>query len=360
MLIRVTLPTHYHSEPPARARAFARVQCRRRRKPPAHKFDFPTELVGMTADVRLYYDPQLGQRGMDLAQQVKLNVEQTYVNCRNYFAIAGQPVNVIIAPVNNQTDGTGGAYHWGYNFDTGGELYCDAAFGNPLMTNGLIVAELTESFMDAQNKGWDCGGSNGEALSRFLAEFESGGPAGALAAFATGPMWDRAGRPNRIDATAPTDQDAISIGCGIVYLYWMMSKGYTAAQITQAGCPDGSLASNYTALTGATNPWKNFSAAVAALSGGVTSDDPWRAAAGVALQHSAYRRGADRLGLIRRLGRFIRHDDGAACGEHAADAVADRDPGIGDLDGGDAAHLADALPQRVHAVHAVMQRHHWR
>ena len=360
MLIRVTLPTHYHSEPPARARAFARVQCRRRRKPPAHKFDFPTELVGMTADVRLYYDPQLGQRGMDLAQQVKLNVEQTYVNCRNYFAIAGQPVNVIIAPVNNQTDGTGGAYHWGYNFDTGGELYCDAAFGNPLMTNGLIVAELTESFMDAQNKGWDCGGSNGEALSRFLAELESGGPAGALAAFATGPVWDRAGRPNRIDATEPTDQDAISIGCGIVYLYWMMSKGYTAAQITQAGCPDGSLASNYTALTGATNPWKNFSAAVAALSGGVTSDDPWRAAAGVALQHSAYRRGADRLGLIRRLGRFIRHDDGAACGEHAADAVADRDPGIGDLDGGDAAHLADALPQRVHAVHAVMQRHHWR
>jgi hypothetical protein len=62
----------------------------------------------------------------------------------------------------------------------------------------------------------------------------------------------------------------------------MMSKGHAAAQITQAGCPDGSLASNYEALTGGTNAWKDFSAAVAALSGGVTSDNPWGAATAVA------------------------------------------------------------------------------
>jgi hypothetical protein len=37
---------------------------------------------------------------------------------------------------------------------------------------------------------------------------------------------------------------------------------------------------------------------------------------------------------------FVRHDDHAACGEHAADAVADRDLGAGDLRGGGAAHLA--------------------
>ena len=79
---------------------------------------------------------------------------------------------------------------------------------------------------------------------------------------------DRAGRPNWIDATESTDQDALSTGGGIVYLYWMMSKGHTAAQITQAGCPDGSLASNYTALNGGTNAWWDFSAAVAGLAGG--------------------------------------------------------------------------------------------
>ena len=62
----------------------------------------------------------------------------------------------------------------------------------------------------------------------------------------------------------------------------MMSKGYTAAQITQAACPDGSLTSNYTALTRGTNAWRDFSAAVAGLAGGVTPDDPWGAAAAVA------------------------------------------------------------------------------
>src|SRR5437899_1833695 len=99
--------------------------------------------------------------------------------------------------------------------------------------SGLFVAGLAESFMGAKNKVWDCGGSNGEALSRFLAELESGRPRGALAGFSTGPLWDQAGRPNWIDATEPTDRDGASIGCGVVYLYWMISKGFAAAQITQ-------------------------------------------------------------------------------------------------------------------------------
>ena len=54
------------------------------------------------------------------------------------------------------------------------------------------------------------------------------------------------------------------------------------------------------------------------------------------------------------LGRFVRHDDCAGGGEHAADAVADRDLGAGDLGGGDAAHLAHALPEGAHAgMHVV-------
>jgi hypothetical protein len=284
MPIRMTLPTHFSSEPHARAQAFAHVQSVRRHKPPHHKFDYPTELVGSTPDgkVTLYYDPQLGAPGKDLAEKVFAMAEKTFADCQNFFGIAGQPVNVIIAPLNHATDGSAGAYHAGCSFNPGGDLYCDAAFGNPVMTNGLVVAELTECFMGAQNKGWDCGGSNGEALSRLLAEIESGGPAGALAAYATGPAWDHARRPNWIDATESTDTDAVSTGCGIVYLYWMMSKGYTAAKITQAGCPDGSLASNYHALTGQTTAWSDFIAAVRALPHGITSDNPWGAAVPVA------------------------------------------------------------------------------
>ncbi len=118
-----------------------------------------------------------------------------------------------------------------------------------------------------------------------LAEQASGGPGGALGAFATGPAWaDNTGTwppPNWIDATEPTDGDLISIGCAAVYLYWMASQGYTFAQITQAGCSDGSLASNYMALTGKSTAWADFSAAVGALPGGVTGDDPWAGAAPV-------------------------------------------------------------------------------
>ena len=62
----------------------------------------------------------------------------------------------------------------------------------------------------------------------------------------------------------------------------MMSKGFTAAQITQAACPDGTLASNYATLTRGTNAWQDFNAAVAGLPAGVTSDNPWGTTAAVA------------------------------------------------------------------------------
>jgi hypothetical protein len=280
MPLRWTIPTSGLLDPHERARALGRHSANRRRAAaagPAKGFDFPTELVGATPDgnITLYFDPSLGKPGADLARQIFAMLGTTYADSRAYFNVPAQPANVIIAAVSGATDGSGGAYHYGCNFNPGGDLYCDAAFGNPPLTNGLIVAELTESFMGEQNKGWDCGASNGEALSRYLAELESGGAQGVLAGFSTGPLWDQAGRPNWVDATDPTDQDGASIGCGVVYLYWMMSKGFTAAQITQASCPDGTLSSNYSALTGTNSAWTDFIAAVGTLSQGVTSDNPW-------------------------------------------------------------------------------------
>jgi hypothetical protein len=269
------------TDPSRKAKAFqhqwANRSARRLAAAAAGGFDFPTTLVGVTPDnlMTVYYDPSLGQPGADLAQQVLAQGQQAYGDCQAFFGVAGQPVNVIIAALNDLTDGTAGAYHYGCSFNPGGDLYCDAAFGNPQMEIGLVVAELTESFMGAQGKGWDCGGSNGEALSRVLAELLSGGPDGSLAGYATGPAWDQSGQPNWIDATESTDQDSVSTGCGVVYLYWMLSRGFTPAQVTQAGCPDGTLASNYFALTNTATAWDDFSAAVAALPGSLVSDNPW-------------------------------------------------------------------------------------
>jgi len=289
MSLRFTLPTHVLSNPSKHALAFNRHHANRRLRAAsgaAGGFDFPTQLVGTTPDGRttVYFDPSLGQPGADLAQGMLARASDTYSRCQLFFGVSGQPVNIIIAAVNGATDGSGGAYHYGCSFGQGGDLYCDAAFGDPDLTNGLVVAELTESFMGAQNRGWDCGASNGEALSRYLAELLSGGASGALSAYATGPAWDQDGRPNWIDATEPTDRNPDSTGCGLVYLYWMTSRGFTAAQITQAGCPDGTLASNYAALTGGSaTAWPDFSSAVSALPAGVTSDDPWSASAGLTI-----------------------------------------------------------------------------
>jgi hypothetical protein len=53
--------------------------------------------------------------------------------------------------------------------------------------------------------------------------------------------------------------------------------GHAPAAIIAAGCPDGSLESNYQALTGKTTAWADFVAAVNALGSAISTDDPWPA-----------------------------------------------------------------------------------
>ncbi len=277
--VHLTLPAATHADPFLRADAFAAHHANRVASTgaAATRFDFPTQLVDTTPDglVTVYVDPALGQRGTDLATQFLAAVPAAVARCAAWFGTPMQPVICIIASFQGETDGTGGAYHYGCDFASGGDIYLSFAAGNVPMEIGLFVAELTECFMADGARGWGCGASSGEGLSRVLAEQASGGPGGALGAFATGPTWFGAGMPNWVDATEPTDGDDVATGCCVAYLYWMASLGYTFAQIVQAGCLDGSLASNYTALTGKSTAWADFSAAVGALPGGVTGDDPW-------------------------------------------------------------------------------------
>ncbi len=248
------------------------------------QFDFPTSLVGTSkwvgADgggVNVYYDPSLGTAGLANAQNVLAKIDDLMAYCDSVFGVKGKAGNVIVAAVNNVTDGSGGAYHYGcaFNADGQGSDWYEDMSADPQETFGLVMAEVCESYMGLQNKGWNCGGSGGEGLSRFLAEIVSGGPGGSLGGFASGPSWDGA---DWISKDQGTDGDYPSIGCAILYLWWMTSLGYTPAQIVQAGEPDGTLATNYAALTGkpATQAFSDFKAAVAAA-GGPTSDNPWNA-----------------------------------------------------------------------------------
>jgi len=239
----------------------------------APNLDYPATQVGVVGNVTVSYDPSLGQQGLDLANQLLGAVDAPYQDMQTFFGVSGSAVTALIAPLSGNNDGSGGAYHYGCDFAVGSILYLDATFAsavNPLNFEvGLYVAELSECFMGAQGLGWVCGSSNGEGLSRYLAETET--PAGTLDAFATGPAWAQAGFPDWVSTTEATDQNSVSTGCAIVYIYWLRSLGYTIAQIVQAG--GATLADNYQTLTGKTTAYADLLAAVQPLT--VTSDNPF-------------------------------------------------------------------------------------
>lgn len=237
-------------------------------------FDYPAKEVGVAGNVSVYYDPGLGTAGSDLAKQLLGAVSGPYQDMQAFFGITGGAVSVVIAPLSGKNDGSGGARHYGCNFSSGGILYIDATFANatvnPLSLGiGLYVAELSESFMGPQGRQWNCGYSNGEALSRFCAEHET--PPGTMAAFSTGPAWDRAGRPDWIDRTEDTDQDPVSTGCGVVYLHWLRSLGFSIPQIVQGG--GATLSTNYEALTGKKTAYSDLTSALRGRA--INSDDPF-------------------------------------------------------------------------------------
>jgi hypothetical protein len=237
-------------------------------------FDYPVIEVGVVGQITVSYDPSLGAQGATLAQQMLNVVSAPYEQMESDFATTGGPVTVIIAPLSGTNDGSGGAYHYGCDFTSGGVLYLDATFANttanPLdLEVSLYVAELSEAVMGAQNLGWECGFSNGEGLSRYCAE---NAPPGVIPGWGvTGPSWAAAGYPDWVSNTEHTDRNYVSTGCAIVYIYWMRSLGFTTSEIVQAG--GVTLAANYQTLTGRATAYQDLRAAVSGLQ--ITSDNPF-------------------------------------------------------------------------------------
>lgn len=234
-----------------------------------------SQLVGSAGGVTVYVDPTLGSEALQNAQDLLAAAARVVQQNNAIFGITGGAVDVIVFALNGQTDGTGGADHGGCDFTTGNAIEVDASYGNSARVIALFEAELSECAMNGQL----CGYSTGEALSRWCAAAVG---SNALSDFATAPQWSQDGMPNWVDQTEQTDQDADSTGCGMAFLSWLMSRGHTLSAVAQAIVAlgdNGTLAELYGRLTGdaATNAWTKFSAAVEALPGGVTSDDPFDA-----------------------------------------------------------------------------------
>jgi hypothetical protein len=245
----------------------------------ASGFDVAVTHIGDTSHVKVYIDQALAaDQATTLANTLLNDVETAYFQNAGYYSSQLQmtPVTLVIAKLSSQSDGSGGAYHWGCDLTTGGTLYCDADYSDPVTTLGLFIAELDEAFQgdpSNPNQGWGCGYSNGEAHSRVAAYLASGGPRGSLAPYTTGPAWDEAGRPDFVTTTEKTDRNPGSTGCGMIFIDWLFSLGFRFPQITQAAAD--TLAGVYTNLTGKETAWDDFISALTDVQ--ILDDDPFQA-----------------------------------------------------------------------------------
>jgi hypothetical protein len=239
-----------------------------------------SQLVGTSPSgrVTVYVDPSLGQQALQNAQDLLNDADRVVTANDAIFGTTGGPVSAIVFALGGATDGTGGADHMSCDYTTGNAIEVDASYGNSARVSALFEAELSECSMNGNL----CGESTGEALSRWCAAIIGNN---ALSDFATAPQWVQDGSADWVDQTEDTDQDGDSIGCGMAFLSWLMSKGYNIDKIAPAMVAlgdSGTLAQLYAQLTSdaATNAWSNFQTAIQNLPNGVTSDDPFGALSG--------------------------------------------------------------------------------
>ena len=222
----------------------------------------PATLVGATEHFHVYYAAVLGSSGDKIAQAVLNNCERDYKAIAGYF---GQQhsvtMRVLICPLSRNLDGTGGAFH---HSCLATDLYSDVQVTptiNAEVTSALVVAEEVEVFEALQNRGWNCGGSNGEGLSRVLAEELYPGVLEGLGYFSAR-AWLNSRRPNWVGRTLPTDRNMVANGCSVLFLNYLHSQlGFGWDKICQSAAP--TLAGTHVQLTGKTAPFLSFAALLA-------------------------------------------------------------------------------------------------
>jgi hypothetical protein len=178
-----------------------------------------------------------------LADAVLANCEQDLAALQNVFgniAIPNLPFNVYVVT------GDFGAYH---ATCAATELHCAAFDGsNRDLVRMLMVAEADEVCMAAQGVGWNCGFSNGEALSRILAT--EAYPA-QLDGFASASAWLNSNRDDFVNQNDPTDTNYISIGCAALFINYLRNQTglqFALGQIVQNG--GQTLTQTYQNVTG--------------------------------------------------------------------------------------------------------------
>lgn len=208
---------------------------------------------GSTAHFNVAYDPALGANGPILADALLAICEHDYFRLRGYFNMITPGGLPFALHVTTGGSGAGHATCSATSIDLGGNS------GGPLnipFTRSLAIAEEDEVMMANYGHGWNCGASNGEGLSRVLANYMY--PGSEPANFISSNSWLNApGRPDFITVTDPTDRNYVSIGASVLFLNYLRDQlKFSWAEIIAAGTP--TLAGTYTNLTGRTDALNRF------------------------------------------------------------------------------------------------------
>jgi hypothetical protein len=213
-----------------------------------------------TAHFKVSIDPGLGAAGAKVASSLLHTCEQDFLTLQGYFGgvtLKSMPFHLIV------TSGSQGASHATCAATT---LSIGAHSGPLAFMRSLVIAEEDEVFEATFGHGWNCGFSNGEGLSRVLANDMVPGvePQG----FVSAPVWlddpsDVSGirREDWVNNTDSTDTNYFSIGCSVLFLNWLRFQlNFAWTQIISAGAP--TLAGTYENLTGKNDGWATFKALI--------------------------------------------------------------------------------------------------
>jgi hypothetical protein len=206
--------------------------------------------TGSTTNFVIYTD---GTSSGHAAAQAMLNSCETDFQATQQWFGGVTPPNL---PMHVYADpNAGGAYHMSCE---GTDIH---VLSDPNLAPGFLQAEIVEVFEAAINNGWDCGATNGEALSRVLAFEQHPEIAGDFNQ--TEQDWWAAGHPDHVNDNSSGDTDQVANGCGDLFLYYLHSQlTFTWTAICAAG--GNSLGACYQALTSYT-PQQGFDDFINAL-----------------------------------------------------------------------------------------------
>jgi hypothetical protein len=244
------------------------------------RFDVGATLRGQSTFFSVYYDNALGGAvGGALADGVLARCDADYEAIYAIFGAVTPPLPMTCI-VCTFADAPGGYHHTCIDntIYVSGQTLAPPNTADVATALAVLVAEEVEVFSAAQNIGWNCGDTNGEGLSRVLAEELY---PGVLDYFHTADVWLDSSRPDYVSNNVGNDQDPSSNGCSVVFLYFLhYVLGYDWATIVLAG--GSTLEQTYRNLTGSVGGYTALRQCVDAIyapgsTSGLTTDNPFPA-----------------------------------------------------------------------------------